>query len=257
MDMHMFMLDLMFAPTDWLNVMVMPTLVDMDMDLRPLEGAEPDVHGLHRHSTGGVGDVAALALIRLFETESQRVHLGLGVSVPTGDVDLKSRRTHQEDRGYTHYGMQLGSGTWDFLPSLTYTGEGGRFSWGGQASGVKRMESTNASGYALGDSFQSSVWGAFAITRWLSGSLRAVYTWQDAISGAYGKLHSESGPMDFPANYGGHAFDLGFGIGLRAPGGYLAGNSLRLEWLQPVVEDVNGYQLERVGTLFAVWSLEF
>ena len=63
--------------------------------------------------------------------------------------------------------------------------------------------------------------------------------------------------MDFPASYGGSFLDLGFGIELRAPGAFLAGNRLLLEWLQPVVEDVNGYQLERVGTLFAAWSVEF
>jgi hypothetical protein len=257
MDMHMFMLEIMFAPTDWLNLMLMPQFVDMSMDVRALEGAEPDEHSSHSHSTGGVGDLQAFTLIELFESDGQRLHLGLGISAPTGDVNLKLRRTHQEDRGLTHYGMQLGSGTWDFLPSLTYTGELGRWSFGGQASGVTRLESANASGYALGDVFQATAWGALEITDWLSASTRALYTWQGDLTGQYGKPHSESGPMDFPENYGGHFFDLGFGLGARVPAGYLAGNSLRVEWLQPVVDAPNGYQLERRGTLFAVWSVEF
>ena len=29
-----------------------------------------------------------------------------------------------------HYGMQLGSGTWDLLPSVTYSGDHRRWSWG-------------------------------------------------------------------------------------------------------------------------------
>ena len=45
MDMHMHMLDIMYAPTDWLNLMLMPQFVDMDMTLRPLEGAAPDLSG--------------------------------------------------------------------------------------------------------------------------------------------------------------------------------------------------------------------
>ncbi len=257
MNMNMFMLDLMYAPTDWLNLMVMPQFVDMNMDVRLLEGAEPDVHGTHSHATGGVGDVQTFALVRLFQSESHRVHLALGINAPIGDVDLQFRRTHQTDRGFTHYGMQLGSGTWDLLPSVTYNGVLGRFSWGGQLSGVARLESEGASGYALGDVFQSTLWGAFDLTGWLSGSLRAVYTWQGRVSGRYDGLHAESGPMDFPTNYGGNYFDLGFGVGLRVPSGVLAGNRLRVEWLQPVVDAVYGYQLERRGTLFAVWSMEF
>jgi hypothetical protein len=63
--------------------------------------------------------------------------------------------------------------------------------------------------------------------------------------------------MDFPQNYGGRFWDLGFGLAARVPSGYLAGNRLKVEWLQPVVQDVNGYQLERTGTLTAVWSVEF
>ena len=74
-------------------------------------------------------------------------------------MNEKQRRTHQEDRGYTHYGMQLGSGTWDFLPSLTYTGACRRVSFGAQASGTVRLEHENDSGYALGDVFQASAWG--------------------------------------------------------------------------------------------------
>jgi len=45
MDMHMHMLDIMYAPTDWLNLMLMPQFVDMDMTLRPLEGTAPDLSG--------------------------------------------------------------------------------------------------------------------------------------------------------------------------------------------------------------------
>jgi hypothetical protein len=30
-----------------------------------------------------------------------------------------------------------------------------------------------------------------------------------------------------------------------------------MEWLQPVEDDVNGYQLERDGALSATWSVAF
>jgi len=257
MDMLMTMLDLMAAPTDWLNLMLMPSFVNMEMALRPLDGAAPDVHGSHDHSTGGVGDLSMFALFRLFDAPGHRVHAGAGLGVPTGAVDRKHRRTHQESRGYTHYGMQLGSGTWDFLPSLTYTGRSGAFSWGGQASGVVRLEHENDSGYALGDLFQATAWGGFALTRWLSASARALYTLQGSIRGEYDRPHDVSTPMDLPQNSGGQFWDLGFGLAAGVPSGFLAGNRLSVEWLQPLQDDVDGYQLERTGALFAGWSVEF
>jgi hypothetical protein len=270
MNMNMVMLDLMFAPTDWLSLAVMPSFVDMEMDLRSLPGAAPDPHHAQGHTTGGVGDLQLLALGELFEARGQHVHAGLGVSAPVGDVGEKIRRTHQQGPVFIHYDMQLGTGTWDLLPSLTYTGttsttgtvgahdgEAGAFFWGAQVGGIVRLEHANESGYALGDVFRTTAWGGYGLTRWLSATTRFAYALQGEIRGHYDGPHDESGPMDFPENYGGHSGDVGFGIDAHVPEGFLAGNRLRVEWLQPVFDDFNGYQLERVGTLFAVWSVEF
>jgi hypothetical protein len=257
MDMHMHMLELGWAPTERLTLMAMPQFVDMTMELRPLAGAAPDVHGAHDHTTGGLGDLPLFALVRLFQGETHRLHAGLGVSIPTGDIDLNLRRTHQEERGRIHYGMQLGSGTWDLLPSLTYTGGLASWVWGGQVGGAKRLERENASGYALGDAFHATLWGGRRLNEWLTVSLRGVYTHQDEIRGRYDEAHDDSGPMDFPSNYGGEYWDLGIGATISLAEGYLAGNELAVEWLEPLRDDVNGYQLERRGALFAVWSVGF
>lgn len=255
----------MYAPTDWLNLMLMPQFVDMEMDLRNFEGAPPPPPGaapahLTSHGTGDVGDTLMAALVKLFEAPGHRLHLGAGLSAPTGDVDLKLRRIHQpETVEFLHYGMQLGSGTWDLLPSLTYTGERGRWSFGGQLGGVKRLEHENESGYALGDQFQATAWGGYRLTGWLSASVRGVYTVQGSIRGEFdGQVgHKDrQGPMDFPDNYGGRFWDVGFGLSAVAPLGF-EGNRLSVEWLQPVEDDVNGFQLERQGSLFASWSLAF
>lgn len=63
--------------------------------------------------------------------------------------------------------------------------------------------------------------------------------------------------MDFPDNYGGRFWDVGFGLSAVAPLGGSEGNRLSVEWLQPVEDDVSGFQLERKGSLFASWSLAF
>ena len=272
MDMGMHMLDIMYAPTAWLNLMLMPQFMDMDMNLRKLDGAPPPKGHVHTgtgHATGGIGDTGMYALVKLFDHNSHHVHIGLGLSAPTADVDIKLRRTAKRDEGFIHYGMQLGSGTWDFKPSLTYTGKSDAFAWGAQVSGTKRLENKNESGFAFGDIFQATAWGGYDLNRWFSTTLRGVYTEQGAVSGQFkptpgvikhqlvDNVNPLSGSMDYPHNYGGRYWDVGFGLNFTIPDGELAGNRLGFEWLQPIATDVNGYQLDREGGFSASWSLAF
>ena len=90
----MHMLDLMYAPTDWLTL-VLPSFVEKEMSMRPLAGAPPPptdgfndgpisaavLHSGHPHSTGGIGDTEAHGLFRLFDDSSHHLHLGLGLQL--------------------------------------------------------------------------------------------------------------------------------------------------------------------------------
>ena len=153
--------------------------------------------------------------------------------------------------------MQLGSGTWDFKPSITYTGQMDEWSWGAQISGTHRLQEQNVNGYALGDILQTTVWGSYSVFDWLSASLRGLYTTEGAIKFAYDGTYNPVGPMDYTSNYGGHYWDLGFGLNAMIPTGNLRGNHLSVEWLQPIHDDPNGYQLPHIGTLAATWSYSF
>lgn len=269
MNMHMHMLDIMYAPTDWLTLMLMPQFMDMNMQMRRLDGAglpsntlEPVdyaavLHADHQHTTGGIGDTGMYALFKLFDTSDQHMHLTLGVTAPTGDVGIKLRDTHGVSIGFIHYGMQLGSGTWDFKPSLTYTGQLEKWSWGAQVSGTKRMESYNRSGFAFGDILQTTAWSSYEALDWLSFSLRGVYTVQGTLKGLYNDNYTEVGTMDYVNNYGGRFWDVGFGVSMLMPEGELQGNRLSFEWVQPVEDDVNGYQIPREAALSASWSYMF
>jgi len=260
MNMHMHMLDIMYAPTDWLNLMLMPMFMDMNMSLRALEGADPgggghSGHGSHltrTQASGGWGDLGMYGLVKLFDLPGHHMHLTLGVTAPTGS-------TNQRISGgdYTHYMMQLGSGTWDFRPSLTYTGYLDRFSWGAQLSGIKRPDDVNEEGYRLGDVFQSTAWASYQILDWLSANVRGMYTRQYRITGAYNNSFTPIGPMDFPTNYGGRFWDFGFGLNADVKSGELRGNSLSIEWLEPIEANVNGFQLKPQGMLSATWTFMF
>lgn len=47
MSMNMYMLDIMYAPTDWMTLMVMPMYMTHDMTMRPLKStASPMGHSM-------------------------------------------------------------------------------------------------------------------------------------------------------------------------------------------------------------------
>lgn len=274
MHMHMHMLDLMYAPTDWLNVMLMPQLMSMDMTmsdtLRTLSADETTAnlgdHGGAKHVSNDLGDTVVTALVKVLDTDGHHVHLSLGASAPTGSIDAELSGTQLTNTGSTQvnqstitlqdYGMQTGSGTWDFKPSLTYTGQFNDWSWGAQISGVKRLE-RNKYGYAYGDIFQTTSWGSYQVFNWLSASVRGVYTAQDRIRGESSQTHQTTATVDYPSNYGGRFADVGFGLNAMLPGGQFAGHNLSFEWLQPVSTDYNGYQLDRSGSLAVSWNYAF
>lgn len=261
--MHMHMVEIMYAPTDWLTLMAMPQFLDMTMDLRRVEngpslaGGDGHSHGNPNansvsHATGGIGDTGLYALFNLFEVPGHRVNAALGLSAPTGDVRQKI-----DGEDLIHYAMQLGSGTWDLRPSLTYTGDADRWSWGAQVSGIKRLQDVNERGYALGDMYQTTAWGSYNLSDWLSASVRGLYTSQGKIRGEFNEPNDQNATVDFPANYGGQYWDVGFGLNATVTGGDFQGNRFSIEWLQPVQDDVKGYQLEREGSLAATWGLAF
>lgn len=265
MNMHMHMLDIMYAASDWLTLMLMPQFVDMNMSLQGLQSDNEDV--LHKHATGGVGDIGAYALVKLFQEPGHSLHTALGITAPSGQSDIKlNPGGHQHAAnpgaapdlgGYIHYGMQLGSGTWDFKPSLTYNGQYQQWSWGAQSNGTVRMQSQNPSGYSLGNIFQTSAWGGYQVLDWLTTTVRGVYTAQSAINGGFNGTHPTDGTVDYAGNYGGRYWDVGFGLTAAMPEGEWSGNRLGFEWLQPVSDNVNGYQLQRQGALSATWSYTF
>ena len=260
MTMTMHMLDIMYAPTNWMTLMIMPMWMTHDMTMKPLtaHGAHMDemaghsMHGgTHSHGTEGWGDTTFGPELKLAEGPGYHLQVAPMFSAPTGSVDKK--RNGQ----FTHYMMQPGSGTWDFIPSITYTGRADRFAWGAQVLGVVRLEEENDSGYRLGDVVQVTGWGSYRLANWISASIRGLYTEQGEIEGHYNGPHGHASPPDLQFNYGGRFWDIGFGINTVVPSGALKGLRLSAEWLQPVEQDVNGYQLKRDGTLWANASMAF
>ncbi|MCX7056623.1 MAG: DUF3570 domain-containing protein, partial [Proteobacteria bacterium] len=265
MDMHM--LDFSYALTDQLSLMVMPRWVDMRMTMRPLDGAPPGdgmgpigsaiMHAAHPHTTGGIGDTDVQLLMSLDSSSDTSLVVGVGLGVPTGSAGLRMRDVMQNNMGYLDYGMQTGSGTWDLLGGVTYTARRGWIQWGAQLSGTARIQQRNVYGYALGDVLQGTAWGSFELGGGLSASLRALHTRQGRVRGGFEGTFIQIGPSDYTANYGGRTWEAGLGLSMPLPGARSSHDRLAVEWIAPLNDQVNGYQVSRQGSLACTLSMAF
>ena len=254
MDMHMHMFGTMYAPTDWLTLAVMTSYNTKDMTLKRNPHMHMHGHGGHSgtfgHSSEGWGDTTLTGLFQLFNAGGQSAHIGLGIGLPTADVE------EMQDGHFLPYGMQLGRGLWDLRPSITYLGQCNWFSWGAQASGIIGLEDENSAGYAPGDVFNTTGWLAAKLNDWASISARLNYTHQSSWSGHYNGPHHHAAPPHFIDNYGGDILEGGIGLNLYNPLG-LKGHRVAVEALFPIHQDVEGIQMDRDFSIVVGWQFAF
>ena len=258
MDMHMF--GAMYAPTDVLTLMGMVNYIEKDMDhltfFVPMAGGGI---GSFNTRSQGFGDTKITALYRLHEDSIHHLHINLGLSLPTGSITqrddvLTPLNTRPNLR--LPYAMQLGTGTFDLLPGLTYTGRKGAMSWGAQYRAEIRLEDENDEGYAWGDKHGVTGWVAYKWAPWISTSLRFDATTQDSINGIDPNIVAPVQTAD-PDNYGGERVDAFFGVNLTGQSGALDGHKLALEVGAPIYQDLNGPQLETDWSLTLGWQKVF
>jgi hypothetical protein len=251
----------MWAPTDWLTLMGMVPFLSNTMDhvTRMSVQADPEAVAFSTGSSG-LGDVALTALVTALRPERQRLIVGLGVSLPTGSITAADvTPASAPNEAQLPYPMQLGSGTVDLKPALTYLGQNPDWSWGAQANGVVRL-GTNDQDYRLGHRVGGTAWGARRFSGALSASVRlAAETWGtiDGASPAYaGAVAGRMVPTVFPDLRGGTRLDALLGLNAEVPSGPLHGLRFATELGRPLFQTLDGPQLETdwvvtVGTQYA------
>ncbi len=252
MPMEMHMAGIMYAPFDWLTLMVMVPYVSLEMDHETAMGTE------FTTVSDGIGDVSVAGLVPIFHQRlddfHHRLHLNSGLSIPTGTISEKD----QTPMGLVRlpYPMQLGSGTVDFRPGFTYAGGWRRLGFGFQTIGTVRA-GTNRHGYRLGNRAMLTGWGSFRLSEWLSVSLRTQYDeWTD-IRGDDDRLDPMMVPTADPDLRAGRRVDLLAGINFLVKRGPLRGHRIGVEFGGPVLQDLNGPQLETDWTGTLGWQLAF
>ena len=258
MDMHMF--GAMYGVTDWLTLMGMAMYKDNEMDHTTFQGgAGTTVLGTFETESKGWGDTVLSGLVRGYKNDTHGIHFNVGLSIPTGSI--KEEDTVLAPNGMTPrlrlpYAMQLGTGTYDFHPGVTYTGHQDAWSWGAQYKAEIRLEDENDQGYAWGDKHGVSAWGGYQWNDNVSSSLRLSASTQDDISGIDPNIVAPVQTAD-PENYGGEIVEAALGLNLRGTEGWTLGHEIGFEVSLPLYQDLNGPQMERDYSVTLGWKKAF
>lgn len=258
MTMEMHMVGAMWAPTDNTTLMVMGSYLEKEMDHIVFNAPGTAQIGGFTTRTSGIGDIKVSGLFRAYRYANAAVHLNAGVSLPTGSIDETGRVL--TPMGTTPvlrlpYPMQLGSGTVDLLPGITYTDRVGDVSWGAQATGIYRI-GENGEGYSLGDRAKGTVWAAYQFAPWVSSSLRISAESTGRIDGQDPRIVAPVHTAD-PANHGGDIVEAALGLNLVGQDGAIRGHRVAIEATLPVHQRLNGPQMKRDWGLTVGWQYAF
>lgn len=246
-DMHM--LGVMFAPTDELTLSLMSSYVFKSMDHVTRMGTR------FTTQSDGFGDLRLMGLYKILDQDRQRLHLNAGISFPTGSTNRRDD-TPAGPNQVLPYPMQMGSGTVDLLPEITYLGQSDDWSWGGQALGTIRL-GTNGNSYRLGNRFNITGWGARRWNNWFSTSIHLNGATWGNITGADPRLNPAIIPTANSNLRGGTRLDVGLGLNFFVNKGVLAGHRLAVELALPVYQSLDGPQLETDWLLTIGWQKSF
>lgn len=255
MQMHMF--SGMYGVNDTLTVMVMVPYLKNSMNHLTRAGVR------FRTETEGVGDVKVTTLWRLYAFEApsigvHRFHANLGLSLPTGSIT--ERDITPTGGARLPYPMQLGSGTVDAMPGITYGGEMGNAAWGFQALGTIRI-GRNTEGYSKGDAYQLNLFGSYAWSNWISTSVR--FSWHDwsNYNGRDKGIEAHTAPTFVPTadpnRRGGERLDFLPGINLLFPEVWGLENHIGVEGGIPIYQNLDGPQLETDWIFNVGWQVVY
>lgn len=259
MDMHM--VGAMYGLSDRVTLMGMTSYLKNDMNhLTFMGGMGAAIRGAFETSAQGLGDSTVAAIIGLDDGQKQgrQINVNLGLSLPTGSNKVEDgilTPMGGTPRARLPYPMQLGTGTYDFKPAMTYFDRTGKLGWGAQAN-ARIPLGKNSEGYKFGSRAETTAWIAYEPRYWLSFSGRLNAHTQSKISGIDPVIAAPVQTAD-PDNAGGDVVDAFIGINLAGQNGALKGHRLALEYGVPLYRNLNGPQLETDTILAIGWQKAF
>ncbi|MFL1011056.1 nitrous oxide reductase accessory protein NosL [Flavisericum labens] len=243
MTMDMYMLGVMYAPSNKLTLMLMQNYVKKNMDAT----AQMQMNGmtmLHNFMTSasGMGDLKLALLYGLFNNHKTSLHLNGKLNIPVGNIENQDN-TPMMDNAKLPYTMQLGSGTFDISLGATYKQNYTNTSWGTQFLSTIRT-GKNSEDYRLGHTYQLHIWGAYKLSTNFSVSGRLLGISEEDITGMDADLNSMMITTANTKNYGGEKIKTFLGLNISFPlTSNLKNFRLGIEAGAPIFEDYNGIQM--------------
>lgn len=257
MTMDMTMFGIMYAPNDTVTLAAMTNVISKEMIITSYNPSGVSL-GDFRSRSEGLGDTSVTALIGLPDIWGGSLHAGFGLQLPTGSIKEKGIMKTPMNMWVTArlpYGMQLGSGTFDATPSLTFQKYKADLSFGAQLSAVIRLNE-NAQGYHLGHVYRFSAWSGKRLSASWSLSSHLNMTSTQNISG-HDALIDKAVQAAQTAFYGGARATFGLGVNWIGSQGILRGHRLAAEISGPIYEDLNGPQMSQEWGLILGYQKSF
>ena len=215
MRMEMHMLGAMYAASDSITLMAMLPLKRIEMSSRMPMPANPSMTMTRKAKTSGAGDLKIAGLFPLWAADdhNRTLILNAGLSIPTGSIKETGPGMNGGETMRLPYPMQLGSGTFDLLPGLTYIAEKFGGSWGTQVASVIHL-GENGEGYSLGNRFQATTWYSRKLSDTLSASARIEGSTWGNIDGQDAEMNPMMSPNARADLRGGERVDILFGLNI-------------------------------------------
>ena len=271
MTMQMHILMLMYGISDKLTVMGMVNYISNSMSMNMTTDAMTmmmNMPGMDMTSitlmnesmkskSSGIGDASIYGLYKLMDKNRQRFIVSAGLGIPTGSIK-ESGTTMLGVNTRLAYPMQLGSGTFNFLPGITYVGQGCRLSYGGVVN-ANIKTNTNSEGYSWGNQYDASGWIAYKFHHLFSTSFRLEGVSSDKISGYDANIYplSVNDPNANTNNFGGQRVNAYVGLNFYKDKCTFKGLRFLLEYGIPVYQNLYGPQMSLQGSFLAGCQYSF
>lgn len=261
MRMHMHMFMVMYGLSNRLTLMGMAhyNQNDMGMTMMPMEmmmnmnmpGMDWMMNMPNTCHSAGLGDTKLWALYRLWGRRSAQLIVAGGVNVPTGNI-RSNGVTLLGPNTRLPYMMQLGTGTLDLMPALTFTNSRGPLFWGVNVEGAIPGH-RNAHGYYYSPRVKSSAWMGYQWRQRLAASIRLEGSAGGKVQGYDSEIATLmfNDPCANAGNTGGKRAAVYLGFQAKPLPRLLPGAKLQFEWGMPFYQNLNGVQMRARQTVQA------
>ena len=258
MNMQMHMLMAMYGINNRFSTMAM-----VSYNMNSMTGMAPGSMNMPTSSkTSGIGDTKIYLLYKLLQECRSNIIIGAGINIPTGSTTINGTNMLGDNQRLA-YPMQIGTGTWNILPSITYFGQRNItdkniLSYGIEAK-ADIKPSNNPQGYSFGNQYNLTAWGSYKFASWASCSARIEGINQDKISGfdpaIYPLMYND--PSANPGNFGGKWLNAYLGFNFYINKSAFKNLRLLVEYGMPVYQNLNGTQMSVNNTLQAGCKYSF